>query len=331
MSCGLSKTLELIFRGYYNGLAEEKMQIEYDRKCCKLKGLDEKGAKANTVVSTCNIIITKLRTAIQVVDNISVTIPPSYRRGPIGLNTRPSQHSIAKASSKPVLIGHYWGSFYLFLLSSLDSLRAAGISGVEVGTKLYVSNLDPEVTNEDIKELFSEIGELKRHSGSAEVVYLRRSDAFAALKRYNNVMLDGKPMIIEIVGANADVPISARVKVTGTKGRKKRTVVMMPEAGQLRRSAGISRGPELVYRYHIPAARRSAVVKIVDGTIIRALYLSYNAFFMNFSRRGGMTMRSGRGGGGRGRGRGKRKPVEKSADDLDKELENYHAESMNVS
>ncbi|XP_039055307.1 THO complex subunit 4D-like [Hibiscus syriacus] len=271
------------------------MQIEYDRKCCKLKGLDEKGAKANTVVSTCNIIITKLRTAIQVVDNISVTIPPSYRRGPIGLNTRPSQHSIAKSSHKTRSLPWKHDLFE-------DSLRAAGISGVEVGTKLYVSNLDPEVTNEDIKELFSEIGELKRHSvhydkngrssGSAEVVYLRRSDAFAALKRYNNVMLDGKPMIIEIVGANADVPISARVKVTGTKGRKKRTVVMMPEAGQLRRSAGISRGPD---------------------------------------RRGGMTMRSGRGGGGRGRGRGKRKPVEKSADDLDKELENYHAESMNVS
>lgn len=62
--------------------------------------------------------------------------------------------------------------------------------------------------------------------GSAEVVYTRRSDAFAALKRYNNVLLDGKPMKIEIVGANAGMPISARVNVTGVHGRKKRTVVM---------------------------------------------------------------------------------------------------------
>lgn len=61
--------------------------------------------------------------------------------------------------------------------------------------------------------------------GSAEVVYTRRSDAFAALKRYNNVLLDGKPMRIEIVGSNAEMPV-ARVNVAGLNGRKKRTVVM---------------------------------------------------------------------------------------------------------
>lgn len=47
--------------------------------------------------------------------------------------------------------------------------------------------------------------------------------------------------------------------------------------------------------------------------------------------------RAGGRGQGRGRGRGrfralgKKKPVEKSADELDKELENYHAEAMNTS
>uniref|UniRef100_A0A7N0TAJ3 RRM domain-containing protein n=1 Tax=Kalanchoe fedtschenkoi TaxID=63787 RepID=A0A7N0TAJ3_KALFE len=60
--------------------------------------------------------------------------------------------------------------------------------------------------------LFSELGELKDHSihydrggrslGTAEVVYMRRADAEAALNRYNGVKLDGKPMKIEFVGVN---------------------------------------------------------------------------------------------------------------------------------
>lgn len=51
------------------------------------------------------------------------------------------------------------------------------------------------------------------------------------------------------------------------------------------------------------------------------------------NRRGGLRNGRGRGQGqgqgrGRGRGRGKKQPFVKSADDLDKELENYHAEAM---
>ena len=42
--------------------------------------------------------------------------------------------------------------------------------------------------------------------GTAEVVFSRRSDAVAAVKRYNNVQLDGKPMKIEIIGTNIEAP-----------------------------------------------------------------------------------------------------------------------------
>ena len=94
-------------------------------------------------------------------------------------------------------------------------------SGIETGTKLYVSNLDYGVSNDDIKELFSEVGDLKRYAihydwtgrskGTAEVVFSRKADAMAAVKRYNNVQLDGKPMKIEIVGTNIATPAAPTV------------------------------------------------------------------------------------------------------------------------
>ncbi|XP_052304220.1 THO complex subunit 4D isoform X2 [Populus trichocarpa] len=223
----------------------------------------------------------------------------AVRRGPLSVNTWPSKYSIAKPSRRVRSLP--WQHDLLE-----DSIRAAGITGVEVGTKLYVSNLDYGVTNEDIRELFAEVGDLKRYavhydkdgrsSGSAEVMYTRRSDAFAALKKYNNVLLDGKPMKIEIVGPNPVVPISARMNVTGANGKKKRTVVTTPGLGGGRGAGANNRG---------------------SGQ----------------SRRGGGDLRNGTRNGrgqapGRGRGRGKKQPVEKSVDELDKELESYHAEAM---
>ncbi|GJU42291.1 EEIG1/EHBP1 N-terminal domain-containing protein, partial [Tanacetum coccineum] len=52
-------------------------------------------------------------------------------------------------------------------------------------------------------------------NGSAEVLFARRSDAFQALKQYNNVQLDGRPMRIEIEGFKYEIPISACVNVVG--------------------------------------------------------------------------------------------------------------------
>ncbi|XP_022148377.1 THO complex subunit 4A-like [Momordica charantia] len=170
------------------------------------------------------------------------------------------------------------------------AVQAGRASAIQTGTKLYISNLDYGVSNEDIKELFSEVGDMKHYSihydksgrskGTAEVVFSRRVDAVAAVKKYNNVQLDGKPMKIEIVGTNIATP----------------------------------------------AAVPTAAV---------APFENLNGFPRRQQGRGGLPSRQrGGGGGGRGFGRGRgrgRGPSEKvSAEDLDADLEKYHAESMQI-
>ncbi|CAJ1955764.1 unnamed protein product [Sphenostylis stenocarpa] len=162
-------------------------------------------------------------------------------------------------------------------------------SSIETGTKLYISNLDYGVSNDDIKELFLEVGDLKRHTvhydrsgrskGTAEVVFSRRADAVAAVKRYHNVQLDGKPMKVEIVGTNIATH-AAVPTVNGTFGNSSGP----PRSGQ----------------------GRSGPLGRLRGTA------------------------RGRGGNRRGRGRGRGRDEKVSAEDLDAELEKYHAEAMQL-
>ncbi len=169
-------------------------------------------------------------------------------------------------------------------------IQGGRASSIETGTKLYISNLDYGVSNDDVKELFSEVGDVKRHTvhydrsgrskGTAEVVFSRRADAVAAVKRYNNVQLDGKPMKVEIVGTNIA------------------THAVAPAAnGAFGNSNGIPRSGQ----------GRSVALGRPRG--------------------GGGRGRGARRGRGRGRGRGEKV----SAEDLDADLESYHAEAMQLS
>nr|GMD67138.1 THO complex subunit 4A-like [Ipomoea batatas] len=180
-------------------------------------------------------------------------------------------------------------TFFRFLYGNRYRLTTCGgrASSIETGTKLYVSNLEYGVSNEDIKELFSEVGDLKRYGihydrsgrskGTAEVVYSRRQDALAAVKRYNNVQLDGKPMKIEIVGTN--IVTAPTPSAVGSVGN----------FNGIPRSSGQGRG-------------------------------------------GGFGRLCGGRGRGRGfqagRGRGRDRGEKVSAEDLDADLEKYHAEAM---
>lgn len=129
----------------------------------------------------------------------------------------PSRRFVNRAATRPApyAMAQAPGSAWQHDMYAAD--QGGRALGIESGTKLYISNLDYGVSNDDIKELFSEVGDLKRYSihydrsgrskGTAEVVYSRRVDALAAVKRYDNVELDGKPMKIEIVANMAAAPL----------------------------------------------------------------------------------------------------------------------------
>jgi len=81
-----------------------------------------------------------------------------------------------------------------------DATSKSANSIAKDGYKLLVSNLHPRVTEDDVLELFSDIGPIKRarfvDKGLAEVVYVRIEHAKEAIQKYDLKELDGRQMVI---------------------------------------------------------------------------------------------------------------------------------------
>ncbi|KAJ7598814.1 hypothetical protein C8J56DRAFT_915103 [Mycena floridula] len=116
--------------------------------------------------------------------------------------------------------------------------------------KIVVSNLPPDVNEQQIKELFhTTVGPLRevtlhydssgRSKGVAAVQFSRRGDATKAYEQYNNRLIDSKrPMKIEIVVDPSRIPaVPLASRVAPAAGASTRGT-----AGRGRRGAGAGRG-----------------------------------------------------------------------------------------
>ncbi|KAJ3109478.1 hypothetical protein HDU96_007194 [Phlyctochytrium bullatum] len=99
--------------------------------------------------------------------------------------------------------------------------------------KIMISNLDPKVTEKELRELFGLIGPVKsvimnfdsqgRSKGSATAIFKKAEDAMKAVQEYHNRDLDRRPMRLELVMSADVASLNSAAPAAGASANVQRT------------------------------------------------------------------------------------------------------------
>jgi len=199
------------------------------------------------------------------------------------------------------------------------------VAPIQGSGTLQVSNLHFNVSDSDVRDLFGEVGKIKkshlhydqsgRSLGTADVTYDRRSDAIKAMKQYNGVPLDGKPMKIELASGTAQADFGGQIRShLGIK----------PSGMKFNYSKGVANGGGIVKKKGGKVAGRGG--KMVGGGNTRGGGKIRGG---GKAKGGGKLAEGGKVKAGAKKGLKKKVPKEAkkapTAEELDKEMDDYQS------
>jgi len=219
-------------------------------------------------------------------------------------------------------------------------LRTGGpIKSITTGSnKVLVTNLDSDVTEDDVEEIFEQAGLIKsitirkdssgRSLGTAEVIFTKRAVAAKTVEDYDGAAVDGRPMYLRMLDGPGGGAVIRRTD-------QERFTPRVRDTQRVERSSFRGSANEPLFGF------RGSTKEAVFGTGLDELDYSTvdTSEFSTFRRsrgrgrgRGGGFMRSfrtrgrsrGRGGGWRGGGRGDRESESvPSVEQLNKDMDSY--------
>ncbi|OLY83687.1 THO complex subunit 4C [Smittium mucronatum] len=147
-----------------------------------------------------------------ILNRVGTSVSVLHRLGPNGAILKSTKNNKkvglnSKKSIKKVVVEKKVKSRIVGEAKPAENISIKGEAGPAA---IFVANLDPDASSEDVRTCFKQFGDIiscdllydsaGRPTGNAEVVYKLRPSAIDAISRLNNVIADGRTLIVQAKG-----------------------------------------------------------------------------------------------------------------------------------